>query len=327
MDLVTTLPVAALAVAFEAWLGYPESLLRAIGHPVTWIGRLLDLCDSRLNRPRWPFGLRRLAGFIALGATLSIVAGAALLLGHAAAGLPGPAGVVLTALLASSLLAQRSLYAHVQAVAEALEGEGLAAGREAVGKIVGRNVGKLDESGVCRAAIESLAENFSDAVVAPAVFLALLGLPGGALYKAINTADSMIGHKSERFRGFGYAAAKLDDLANLVPARASALLVTLAAILVRGASPGSAWRTALRDSRGHPSPNAGWPEAAFAGALGLRLGGPRTYEHGIVEDAWIGAGKDPQPRDIFRALALYGAACWMHGCVLAVAALLVIGRG
>jgi adenosylcobinamide-phosphate synthase len=178
-------------------------------------------------------------------------------------------------------------------------------------------VAKLDTAGVSRAAIESLAENFSDAVVAPACFLALFGLPGGAAYKALNTADSMIGHKSERFLAFGFAAAKLDDLANLGPARLSALLVALAAILVRGASPSGAWRTALRDSRGHPSPNAGWPEAAFAGALGLRLGGPRCYGPMSIEDAWIGTGRDPGPRDIFRALALYRLACVIHAGLLA----------
>jgi len=326
MDLVTTLPLAALAVAVEAWLGYPQSLFRAIGHPVTWIGGLLAACEARLNRARWPFALRRFCGFIALGLILSIVAGAAWLLVRVSAGLPNPAGLVLTAILASCLLAQRSLDGHVLAVAVALDDAGLAAGREAVGKIVGRDVGKLDEPGICRATIESLAENFSDAIVAPAFFLALLGLPGGACYKALNTADSMIGHKSERFRAFGFAAAKLDDLANFFPARISAFLVAAAALLVSGASPRGAWQTALKDSRGHPSPNAGWPEAAFAGALGLRLGGPRSYGNTTIVDAWIGTGQDPEPRDIFRALALYRAACVIHAGVLAVGAVLLIGQ-
>jgi adenosylcobinamide-phosphate synthase len=327
MDLVTTLPLAALAVALEACLGYPQSLLRAIGHPVIWIGWLVAASERRLNRPESGFATRRFCGFIALGLVLSIVAGAAILLVQALAFLRGPAGLAVTALLASSLLAQRSLYAHVQAVAEALDGAGLVAARAAVARIVGRDVAKLDAPGVCRAAIESLAENFSDAVVAPAFFLALLGLPGGACYKALNTADSMIGHKSERYLAFGYAAARLDDLANLVPARLSALLVVLAAVLVAGASPRGAWQTALNDSRGHPSPNAGWPEAAFAGALGLRLGGPRSYGLMAVEDAWIGAGRDPDPRDIFRALALYRAACAVNAGLLALAAVLLVARG
>jgi len=328
MDLVTTLPLAALAVAVEACLGYPEILLRRIGHPVIWIGSLLAACEARLNRARWPFELRRVLGFIAIGLVLSIVVGAAWLLVQVSADLPGPAGLALTALVASSFLAQRSLYDHVHAVAVALDDAGLAAGREAVGKIVGRDVGKLDTQGVCRAAIETLAENFSDAVVAPALFLALLGLPGGALYKALNTADSMIGHKSERFRAFGFAAAKLDDLANFFPARISAFLVAAAALLVSGASPRGAWQTALKDSRGHPSPNAGWPEAAFAGTLGIRLGGPRSYGQTTIEDAWIGGtGRDPEPRDILRALALYRAACVIHAGALAVACLLLIARG
>jgi adenosylcobinamide-phosphate synthase len=324
MDLVTTLPLAALAVAFEAWLGYPQGLYRAIGHPVTWIGHLLDACEVWLNRAHRRFAWRRLCGFIALGLVLSTVAGAGGFLVEASAGLPSPAGLLSTALLASSLLAQRSLHGHVRAVAVALADDSLAAGREAVGEIVGRDVGKLDEAGVCRAAIESLAENFSDAVVAPACWLALLGLPGGACYKAINTADSMIGHKSERYFAFGFAAAKLDDLANFVPARLSALLVVAAAFLVSGATPRGAWRTALKDSRGHPSPNAGWPEAAFAGALGLRLGGPRSYGQTTIADAWIGAGREPKPRDIYRALALYRAACLLHGVFLSAAAFLVI---
>jgi adenosylcobinamide-phosphate synthase len=326
MDLVTSLPLAALAVALEACLGYPQGLFRAIGHPVTWIGHLLDACESRLNPVRWPYRLRRICGFIALGLVLSIVAGMAVLLVHVAARLPGPTGLVLSALLASSLLAQRSLYGHVQAVAEALEGSGLTAGREAVGKIVGRDVAKLDMPGVSRAAIESLAENFSDAVVAPSFFLSLFGLPGGASYKALNTADSMIGHKSERFFAFGFAAAKLDDFANLVPARLAALLVLLATFLVRDTSPRGAFETALRDARGHPSPNAGWPEAAFAGALGLRLGGPRSYGSMSVEDAWIGTGRDPGPRDIFRALTLYRVTCVIHAGFLAAFAALFIAQ-
>ncbi len=327
MDLVTTLPLAVLALAVEACLGYPQSLFRAIGHPVTWIGRLVGASEARLNRAHWHFALRRLCGFIALGLVLSITAGAALLLASGTAGLPSPIGLLVTALLASSLLAQRSLNGHVEAVALAFEKDGLAAAREAVGKIVGRDVAELDSAGVCRAAIESLAENFSDGVVAPAFFLALLGLPGGACYKALNTADSMIGHKSERFCAFGFAAAKLDDLANLAPARLSAALVVLAAFVVADASPRRSWQTALRDSRGHPSPNAGWPEAAFAGALGLRLGGPRSYRQTVINDAWIGRGRDPEPRDILRALALYRVACAVYGLILADAALLVISQG
>lgn len=326
MDLVTTFPLAALAVVIEACVGYPTWLFRAIGHPVTWIGRLVEIFELRLNRAKWSFASRRSAGFIALGATLSITACVAVLAARGLASLPWALGVVVGAGLASSLLAQRSLHAHVRAVADALDRKGLEAGREAVAKIVGRDVAALDTSGVARAAIESLAENFSDAVVAPAFFLGLFGLPGGICYKATNTADSMIGHRSPRYLAFGFAAAKLDDLANFLPARLSALLVATAAPLVPGAAPFAALRIALRDSRGHPSPNAGWPEAAFAGALGVRLGGPRVYGGRTVEDAWIGDGRTATTRDIYRALALYRRACAVHGSLLALAAVLLILR-
>jgi adenosylcobinamide-phosphate synthase len=327
MDLPANLFLAITALAVEALLGYPQGLYRAIGHPVTWIGRLLDGIEARLNRAQRPFALRRACGFIALGLLLSITAAAALLVVRVAAYLPGPSGLVVTALLASSLLAQKSLYGHVHDVAETLAKSGIPAARAAVGKIVGRDVEKLDARGISRAAIESLAENFSDAVVAPALFLAFFGLPGLVVYKALNTADSMIGHRSERFLAFGFAAAKLDDLANFLPARLSALLVVFAALLERDSSARGAATAALHHSHGHPSPNAPWPEAAFAGALGLRLGGPRCYEAARVEDAWIGSDRDPEPADILRALALYRTAAMVHATSLAGLAVAVIVRG
>jgi adenosylcobinamide-phosphate synthase len=324
MDLAATLKLAAFAVAIEACLGYPQGLFRAIGHPVTWIGRLIALADGTLNHEDRSFATRRALGFAALFLLLSIAGGGAYLfsLGLEGLELPQPASLALSALIASSLIAQRSLDAHVLAVAEALAA-GLAAGRAAAAKIVGRDVAKLDEAGVARAAIESLAENFSDAVVAPAFWLALGGLPGGACYKAINTADSMVGHRTQRHAAFGFAAAKLDDIANFCPARLSALLVVIAAWFAPKASARAAWRTVRRDARGHPSPNAGWPEAAFAGALGLRLGGPRVYGEVKIDDAWIGSGREAFAKDIRRALALYRFACGVHWAALALIALVI----
>lgn len=324
MDLAATTKLAAFAVAFEACLGYPQGLFRAIGHPVTWTGRLIALADGRLNQENRSFAIRRARGFAALFLLLSIAGGVAYLfsLGLAGLELPRPASLALTALIASSLIAQRSLDAHVLAVAEALA-SGLAAGRAAAAKIVGRDVAKLDEAGVARAAIESLAENFSDGVVAPAFWLALGGLPGGVCYKAINTADSMVGHRTQRHAAFGFAAAKLDDIVNFCPARVSACLIVIAAWFVPGASPQAAWRTMRRDARGHPSPNAGWPEAAFAGALGLRLGGPRTYGEVKIDDAWIGSGEEASAKDIKRALALYRCACGVHWAALTLMALII----
>ncbi len=317
MDLAATLTLAALAVALEACLGYPQGLFRAIGHPVTWIGRLIALADGKLNHEDRSFSTRRALGFIALLLLLSMAGGGAYLfsLGLESLELPRPASLVLAAFIASSFVAQRSLDAHVLAVAESLSA-GLAAGREAVAKIAGRNVESLDEAGIARAAIESLAENFSDAVVAPAFWLALGGLAGGACYKAVNTADSMVGHRTQRHAAFGFAAAKLDDIVNFCPARLSACLVVIAAWFAPNASARAAWRTIRRDARGHPSPNAGWPEAAFAGALDLRLGGPRVYGAIKIDDAWIGSGKEATAKDIRGALALYRIACGVHWAAL-----------
>ena len=199
-----------------------------------------------------------------------------------------PFGFIVVAILASSLIAQRSLYEHVARVADALERDGLDAGRRAVSQIVGRDPDALDEAGVARAAIESLAENFSDGVVAPVFWLAVGGLAGGAAYKAINTADSMIGHRTPRHEDFGFAAARLDDLVNLPASRLAALLIVLASGASARRTPG---RAVWRDARKHRSPNAGWPEAAMAGALGLSLAGPRVY--GGVHGRRRGHGRRP----------------------------------
>jgi len=216
-----------------------------------------------------------------------------------------PFGFVLEAILASTLLAQKALGDAVRAVAAALR-RSLPEGRAAVSHIVGRDPQALDEPGVARAAIESLAESTSDAVIAPLFWLLLLGLPGIVLYKAVNTADSMIGHKTERHLEFGWASARFDDLLNLIPARLAALLIAGAAFFVKGAQPEAAWSTALRDAEKHESPNAGWPEAAMAGALGFALGGPRSYDGEVVDLPSFGDGRAALgAEDIDRALKLY----------------------
>jgi adenosylcobinamide-phosphate synthase len=236
--------------------------------------------------------------------------------------LPGLASLILCGVLASTLLAQRSLDEHVLAVAKGLETEGLSGGRMAVAHIVGRETQGLDEAAICRAAIESLAENFSDGVVAPLFWMVIAGLPGALAYKAINTADSMIGHRTERHEAFGWASARCDDLVNLPASRLSALWLALAAIPV-GLSPGAALGTIRRDASRHRSPNAGWPEAAMAGALGIRLSGPRVYDGVPVEERWVGEGRSQlTAKDIRTALKLYRAAC---GLQIAVLVLLVFG--
>src|SRR6202044_645689 len=275
----------------------------AIGHPVTWMGRWLAWLDAGLNRGDASFAARRAAGVVALCLYLAPVA----LVAWAATRLCVPAGPLrfaALALLAASLPAQRSLAVHVSAVAEGLDAS-LDEGRVAVANIVGRNPDVLDEAGVARAAIESLAENFSDGVVAPILWTALGGLIGGALYKAINTADSMIGHRDDRYRAFGWAAARLDDLVNLPASRLSALLLIAAAALSRKGAPAAACRAVRRDAPRPRSPNAGYPEAAMAGALDLSLAGPRVYGAHRVADAFMGDGRtDADAGDIRRALAL-----------------------
>jgi adenosylcobinamide-phosphate synthase len=290
----------------ELCIGYPEPLVRGIGHPVTWIGALIGGLDRLFNRDMTT-ALRRLAGILAVAIALCGVGAITFVVQWQLLRLPF--GVVPVAVLASALIAQRSLHRYVANVASALEQQDLDAGREAVSHIVGRDTAQLDRAGIVRAAIESLAENFSDGIVAPVFWLVVAGLPGAALYKTINTTDSMIGHRTPRYADFGWAAARLDDLVNLPAARFAALLLILASVLWNDASAGAAWRAVLRDAARHRSPNAGYPEAAMAGALGLSLAGPRFYAGIRVEDAFMGDGRrEAEAKDIRRALALYRCA-------------------
>ena len=315
--------MALAALLAEAAIGYPAFVYRAIGHPVTWMGALLSALESRFNRTNLPAGWRRLLGVLTLASLLGVTGSAAIALDRAFAF--GLIGTGLLILGAGSLLAQRSLHDHVRAVADALDRDGLAAGRGAVSMIVGRNPDRLDEAGVARAAIESLAENFSDGIVAPAFWLAVAGLPGAAIYKAANTADSMIGHRTPRYAAFGWAAARFDDAINLPASRLAACFLVVGAAAI-GASPGGALRAVWRDASRHRSPNAGWPEAAMAGALGLKLAGPRVYGEETVDDAFMGDGRrDANAADIRRALRLFRAACVTSWLLLL--AIVLIGRG
>jgi adenosylcobinamide-phosphate synthase len=305
----------------ELCAGYPQSLWRAIGHPVTWIGRLIAELDRLLNRDTADAYWRRSAGVIAVLLLLAIVGAITFIVERELLRLPF--GLFAVAVIASTLIAQRSLHQHVADVAIALGQGGVIAGRAAVAKIVGRDPETLDAAGVARAAIESLAENFSDGVVAPVLWMAIAGLPGAALYKAINTADSMIGHRTPRHEAFGWAAAKLDDLVNLPASRLSALLLVAAAALNRNAA--AAWRAVVRDAPRHRSPNAGYPEAAMAGALGLSLAGPRVYGGVTIDDATMGDGRrDATAADIRQALRLYRYAdAILIALVAAIAGILI----
>jgi adenosylcobinamide-phosphate synthase len=306
----------------ELAFGYPEPVWRAIGHPASWIGSLIGGLDRTLNRDSDTDVRQRSAGIIAVLLVLAIVGSVAYLLQFSLLRLDLwrlPLGLLAAAVLAGTLVAQRSLYRHVADVATALERHGLEAGRAAVSHIVGRDVAVLDASGVARAAIESLAENFSDAIVAPVFWMAIAGLPGAAVYKAINTADSMIGHRNKRYAAFGWAAARLDDLVNLPASRLTALLLIIAAATSGIFDARAAGRAVWRDAPRHRSPNAGYPEAAMAGALGLALAGPRVYGGVEVDDALMGFGRrDAGVDDIRRALTLFRRADAMLIALLAV---------
>ncbi len=302
------MPLLLFALIAEATFGYPAFLYQALGHPVGWIGALIGLADRQLNNEHRSRLFRRVSGAAALIFIVACAALPAFLLQKLL--MRERLGWIAVSILASALLASRSLYEHVRSVAVALDADGLEAGRSAVSRIVGRDPEKLDAHGIARAAIESLAENASDGVVAPAFWFAMFGLPGLAAYKAINTADSMIGHRTQRHAAFGWAAARLDDLVNLPASRLTAVLFAVAAFMPR-ASPRGALRAIVRDARHHRSPNAGWPEAAMAGALGLKLAGPRFYGGVPVQDSYMGDGRaEASAEDIRRALAL-SAVAWL----------------
>jgi adenosylcobinamide-phosphate synthase len=324
MSPFSPLVILAAALIVEALAGYPPWLFRAIGHPVTWIGAFIGTLDRLMNREEHSHQDRRRAGILALLAVLAVTGGIAMVVSALCEGL-GVLGLVPLAFAASTFIAQRSLHEHVAEVAAGLEEGGLSGGRAAVAMIVGRNPDSLDEAGVARAAIESLAENFSDGVTAPAFWLGVGGLPGIALYKAINTADSMIGHRNPRHESFGWAAARLDDLVNLPASRLTAGLIIGAAAFDGLSTARASFDAVRRYARHHRSPNAGWPEAAMAGALGLRLAGPRVYGDAVVEDRWMGHGRaEANAADIRAALRLYRHAIGLGWALVAGLILLVL---
>lgn len=314
--------VLLAALAIDALVGDPDWLWRRLPHPVVWIGRLIAWLDTSLNRPEWTTGTRKTAGVLALVVlvTLGLTLGSLL----QTALLSLPFGWIALAIIASILLAQNSLYSHVRAVADGLERDGVAGGRKAVSMIVGRDPEQLDTAGVSRAAIESCAENFSDGVVAPVVWFALLGLPGLIAYKAVNTADSMIGHRTQRHQAFGWASARFDDLVNLPASRLSALFIALAAPLT-GGSTARALACVARDAGQHRSPNAGWPEAAMAGALDIALAGPRAYATYRVEDPFMNptGRKDIGAAEIRGALRILAGACVLEAMLVLILALVL----
>lgn len=292
--------MALLALLIDRILGDPPWLYRYTGHPVQWIGLVISWLDRRLNSVRRAPAQRRRRGIAAMFLIVAAAGIPAMVLAQILETLPG--GWILEAAIASVFFAHHSLLRHVRAVAVSLQA-GLDAGRQSVAHIVGRDPEQLDRAAVGRAAVESLAENYADGVVAPLFWLLLAGLPGLVVYKAVNTADSMIGYRTRRYIDFGWAAAKLDDVLNWLPARLTALLFIIAGLAYGRNRAAAALRAVRRDAGHHRSPNAGWPEAAIAGALGLALAGPRHYDGGLVHDYWMGDGRaEVTARDIRRAV-------------------------
>lgn len=303
-----------VAMAVDALLGWPSWLFARIGHPVTWLGRLIGAIDAAWNRDSDPPAFRRATG---VAGTFVVIALSVALGWMLQSLLPwGWVEIVLVGVLAWPLVALRSLHDHVAAVATPLLAGDITDAREAVSRIVGRDPATLDEAGIARAAIESLAENASDGIVAPVFWGALFGLPGILGYKAINTLDSMIGHRNERHEAFGWAAARIDDVANFIPARLTGFLFVLLA-----SQRSEALSCMTRDARRHRSPNAGWPEAAMAGALGVRLSGPRIYHGSATDEPWLNEGaRDPLAADISQGLTIYRRAMLLLAGLLAILA-------
>lgn len=285
------------ALLVEGVVGWP----RRLPHPVVWIGGLIAGLERRWNRVERPEGGRCLLGVVVVMILLAVAGGVGWGLERLAAMAPFWPGLMLVVVCGATGLAARSLFDHVRAVARPLTAGDLPAARLAVGMIVGRDVAAMDEGEVAAAALESLAESFCDGVVAPVFWFVLGGLPGLFAYKAINTADSMIGHMEPRWRAFGWAAARTDDVMNWIPARIGGALIAL------GGWQG--WRIMWRDAGKHASPNAGWPEAAMAGALRVRLGGPVRYDGVMTYRPDFGDWAPPRAHDLHRGLRVYGVAC------------------
>lgn len=316
--------VLIFALLLDRFFGDPDWLWQRVPHPVALYGQMIGRLDDMVNRDRDRPDIRRRKGVLVLAflLVLSVLIGVLL---SAIFDRLGWAGVLAEILVVAVFLAQKSLAEHVSAVASALKADGLEGGRRAVARIVGRDPDSLDEAGVCRAAIESLSENFADGVVAPAFWYALLGLPGLMAYKMLNTADSMIGHRSERHQDFGWAAARLDDVANWPASRLSALLIAIGAFFVYGATAAKrAFNAAFRDAGLHRSPNAGWPECAMAGALRLSVAGERIYAGVVVREPRLNApGRHAATvTDVERAVVVFQSSCNVLIGALIVAAML-----
>ncbi len=286
------------AYGLDVILGDPPSW----PHPVRWIGSLVNRAERVFYRPEGSPDARRLAGFLCWGSVVAITGGAALLV-LALAGflLPTVLSGAVAVWIAYTTLATRSLHQESRKVAAALELGDIPLARQRLSNIVSRETGGLDEKDIVRALLETVSENFSDGVAAPLFYLALGGPAAAVLYKAVNTMDSMLGYMNDRYRFFGWFAAKADDAANWAPARLSGLLLVGAAALLK-MDARNAWRIMRRDAGKMKSPNAGRPEAAAAGALGIQLGGPSTYFGELVHKPTLGDAERPCTIERYNAM-------------------------
>ena len=319
-----TLFLLFFALLLDRFVGDPEKLWQRVPHPVVLFGRAIGAMDKLFNGKRLTAETKRFNGAVGILVLLA----ASLFLGfvlHRVLGALGTIGALVEIVVVAILLAQKSLHDHVRAVSSGLKHGGLDGGRQAVSMIVGRDPATLDEPAICRAGIESLAENFSDGVVAPALWYALLGLPGLFAYKMLNTADSMIGHKNAKYLEFGWASARLDDLFNWPAARLSILFIAAGAWAEKGRSAArAAISSALRDAGLHRSPNSGWPEAAMAGALGVGLAGPRIYGGVRVDEPMMNASGRTVATvaDIDLSLRIFYVACAALAAAVLLSALI-----
>ncbi|UXN04529.1 adenosylcobinamide-phosphate synthase CbiB [Bartonella sp. HY406] len=298
--------VLIFALFIDAIVGDPKWLWKYIPHPVIGFGKLIAIGEKLGNDEKYSDGLRKLNGFIIIFALCFIVILIGVLLQYICMKL-GYWGLGLEILILACFLAQKSLYDHVLNVYCEYMDRGLEGARYAVSMIVGRNPNNLDEPAISRAAIESLAENSSDGVIAPIFFYILFGLPGLLFYKMVNTADSMIGHKNKRYFYFGYASAKLDDIVNFIPARITALIALIAAFIKKGFKAlKKCFINMMHDAPQHRSPNGGWPESVYAAFLNIQLSGPRIYDDVEVNEPLQNIdGRIASMEDIKSALVFF----------------------
>lgn len=316
----STFLVLLVALILDRFVGDPDWLWHRFPHPVVWFGKLIDLAEQQFNQSHLGDAQREKLGFATIAALLIAAIVVGWIFSTVFDGL-GIVGVALEIIVVALFLAQKSLADHVRRVAIGISEGGLEGGRKAVSMIVGRSPESLDEAGVCRAAIESLAENASDGVVAPAFWYAVFGLPGLLAYKMLNTADSMIGHRTERYRDFGRASAQLDDLANWLPARLTAIFILCSKSISDIEENAMSVR---RNAKIHRSPNAGWPESAMALVLGIALGGPRIYDGDVADEPFLNASgrRELNANDINAALSVFSRAMLIGMCVVTVFLLL-----